>query len=492
MVNSENKNNSSSWSSFGLGIQDSDGAVRRELVDLDTTQAAVDFAVDFSLHRKADEEVLDQIPLPELDVHTVTRIELFGHCKQSKHHALAKCFAKTFAQLMITKKLPTGTLVGFKSVQDGAGSSKDPVATVHYFFTGVLRRKPLCHILVKAWPCDSHVSSGSSFSLVDTKSASHKRKPTFATSHDSFLNMVEECDGHLKGIAVSVFPTKFEFDVWRAKALQVSTVGTPVEHMMKSGSVPLNQKVQVQLPFGLKPEPKKRALPKRKQKPRKKKVSEPKVSLRFAVQSSDSDLDSSEQSIAGFEGDNHSDNGDVDVENFDLGPGMNVRGEDSEAAEESDGSEEIAQDCVPPTDVAAAEAVSAHSAFLDYEEDANDKAFVVEMVASAQTEQPRQQPVTFFHKSIGFSKASIAPTGRSRCYHCEQMVPEGTVRYVYHWSISRPERYIHGSCVTSFVSAKLEDRKAQAIQAIRHIIDQNEDLTVKNSAVIVLGELRNL
>lgn len=491
-VNSEKKKDHEAWSTFGLGLQDSDGAVKREFVDLDTSQASVGFAVDFSLHRRANEEILDEIPHPEqLDVHTRTCLDLFGHCKQQTHHALAKCFAKTFGDLTSSKKLATGTLVRFKPVgTSAAGSSNDPAPKEEFYFTGVLCKKPFLQVLAKAWPKNSCLPSVKSFSLIDASSAI--RVPTFVTSYDAFRDIAEGCHGTLEGIAVSIFPSTFELDLWGLKLLQVTTADAPVEHFMKSGASPVSQRVQVQLPFGLKAPQKKRAPKRREKKVRKTRAK--KATAKVFIVPSASGSDSSESSAAPdyvFEPEAASKNG-LDTE---IEAGANDLEFQAGAAGESllESDEEIAKDSLPPTIVAAKEAEAACTAFQEYQDDADDREFLTE-VAQRQSKAAGTVRSSFFNKFIGFkSEAGFAPSGRSRCYHCNQCISKGSIRYTYLWSLSRPERYMHGACVAPFVEADVTGRKTQAIEATNQIIiAQSEDLVIKNGTDKVLAELLKL
>jgi hypothetical protein len=263
-MNSDLKEAHKSWSTFALGSQDSSGAVSHDRVDLETSQASVDFAVEFSLHRKADDEILDEIPQPKLTVHSRTCIELVGCCKQCKFHGTAQCLTRAFAHLTTANHLSTGTLVGLKPASAGARSSADRCPGESYFFIGVLCKKPLMQVLARAWKCpgDPIDPSTQTFSMLDMRA--DRFDPEFCTSHQVFLDMAEGCNGDLSSIEVAVFHSKFECGLWGMQTLQVTTYGAPAKHILKAEVSPPSTKVQTTLPFGLKASPKKnRGLPAR-------------------------------------------------------------------------------------------------------------------------------------------------------------------------------------------------------------------------------------
>ena len=209
-MNSDQKNAHTAWSTYGLGMQDSNGAVKSDLIDLNLPMTQVEFAVDYSLHRVSDPELRSEIPMclddDEVTVHVRTCGELYGYCRELPHHALASNLAKLFADMTTTKKLPAGTLVRLRPESDASRGSTDTVPEA-FFFLGVLCKKPLKHILGKAWMCEGSAPNASGnqvFSMVGDTGM-----PTFTTSHQAFYGLIQECNGEVPRVRVSIFTAQF-------------------------------------------------------------------------------------------------------------------------------------------------------------------------------------------------------------------------------------------------------------------------------------------
>lgn len=472
-VNSDHKNAHSAWSTYGLGLQDSNGAVKADLIDLDISLPHVDFAVDYSLHRKTDEELVSSFPLPpsaEVTVHNRTCAELFGYCKQCQYHTLAQSFAKTLANTVVGKKINCGALIKLRPNSESSRGSTNPMPEP-CFFLGALCKKPLKHILAKAWLCEtSDPANGNVFSLVGDSGV-----PTFQTSQQVFYDLVQECGADMHSITAWIFNSSFQSGPWGLHKLRVLTFGTPSSFVMKTGAAHdanLSRKEQVKLPFGLKMEKQPRVT--RKRQPRAATVGGPAkkpkpVPPAVAIHHSDSDSDSSSSSSSS---DSSGCPRSVEAQNSE--PDSSPEIEQSQGRAESEP--------VPPNATGDAEMEAVGKACKEYQADVEQKAQFAEVAS--------QRMGSFFNRSIGFDGASVAPTSRSICYHCNKHIEKGSLRMVYYWHTKRPSRFMHGRCVVQFVqSENTSTCRAQAVDAIRNVIESCGQEFVKDGAAKILKDL---
>lgn len=54
---------------------------------------------------------------------------------------------------------------------------------------------------------------------------------------------------------------------------------------------------------------------------------------------------------------------------------------------------------------------------------------------------------SYFSRTIGLDKGSLAPTGRAVCLHCKKPISKGSVRYHWYYSTVRPNAFLHGYCL---------------------------------------------
>ena len=483
LVNHQQQQDHSLWSTHGLGLQDSGGALKRELIDLDQAQAGIDFAVSWSLHRKTEQEHLDEMP-PKVSGQSFaqanTCLSQFGMCKRHKLFPVVDALARSFAKFTEEKRLPTGSLVRIKLSVAGSSGSRDalPEGTV---FLGALCKKPLSHVLAKAWPSDPEQAGSACFSLFDASAPAEDRMPTFMTSHKFLLELAQSCDSAvpIKGLVVSTFQFFFEEKLASVEKLKVTCVGLPVDSEIKLGeSAPPRPKVQIELPFGVKMPGKPKATSKQRatatEKPD---SSKPKA---FEVDSKRADELQSDSDSAGDSG---GDDGSSSSES---------RASSSDSSDDSSGTEsepvaDEAEQLVLPTPAAQVEADAVHVASKEFKKDESKRA---ELTAEAK----KSVGSSFFTASIGFADGSIAPSGRSVCYHCDGKIAKGCPRFTYFWSRTRPSRFVHAICVVPFVQASTANRKDQAMNAMRRIKDSDEALPdgIKPAADRIFTELLDL
>ena len=461
-VNSQLKEDHSTWSSYGLGLQDVDGAVKKDSIDLSISLAQVDFAVDFSLHRKIDDDLTKDLPvLPdiELSANSRTCMHLFGYCARKPHHGMSHAFAQSFEKLTTERKLPAGTLVSIKPVSGASRASNDPLPE-EFFILGVLCKRPLAQVFMKAWMVESERDSGSKvFSLVDDMTGF----PACLTSHQAFYNLIETCRGDVQGFAVSILSTTFASKHWGLHQFRISTIGAPRTVVISKSTV--QPKKQVSLPFGLKMPVRKRIQKKRHQKPEAERVKH--APKHFAKSASHLVCSSGSEGSESEEETSETETGEFDSDNHDAP----CDGGNTEAA---------SPEPVPPTDTARLEAKELKSVILDHQEDC------VRMANTAETAIARS---SYFHKQIGFESASLAATARSRCYHCSNYIPKNTLRFAYFFSTKRPSRYMHGSCIVPFVQADSAARKEQAVSVVQNSAENFADQSIKDEIANILDEL---
>ncbi len=481
LVNSSNQHEHSAWTHYGLGLQDANGALKSELIDLDISQATVDFAVDYSLHRRDD--CVDQPPR-QTNIHSKTCGGLFGHCKLDMHHSIVQSLVMGLLQLTVQKKLQAGTLIKLKIGRDTAMSSAERLPE-GFFFLGALCKKPTCQVLAKARQCDS-----SAFAMVEAMDDNESSQnnsiliPVFTTSHMAIYQMVQDCGGDVSSMSISIYKCKFETTVWGIQELRVSTHGEPEHLSIKAGASgqTSNAKRKVDLPFGLKLEKKQRK--KRKSKTQKHKASERAMRKSEVLQvfaadgngdsdGSSNDLDNGSDSDSDPKSEDEED--DLFDQNFDI--------DSSDSDAEAGGQEAAAEELMVPTASAVAEARSVDVAFSEYKSDCKYKSAMAKACATGSS---------YFAKNIGFTEASLATSNRSMCYHCNDRIAKGTIRFTYFWNTLRPSRYVHDKCVIPFVTADIPARKEQAVDDFRRLSQKYEDLTYKDSAASILDQLLQL
>ena len=475
-INSCQKNAHSAWSTYSLGLQDADGAVKKESINLDVTVGAVDFAVDYSLHRKPDDELLNQFPVPphaDLAAHGKTCLQLFGYCKQQPHHDVVHAFVKSFANMVTEQKLSAGTLV--KISFDCFPNSPPSLQPDDVFFLGVLNKKPLAHVVAHAWPLEQREGH---FSLVRDASG----LPVFTTTHKVFYNMIAARNGDVKSMTVLIFKSHLDSKLWGLHQLNVVTTGSPINIALRIGhakqqSSARGRRANVSLPFNLQVESKKRKQrPKAKSKQHKKQTGgrKPHIFLAHGSDSCDSDANSDSNtsaSPASCQPDPKPEASQADA--FAALCDQDLDSGDAEAE---------ASDPVPPTNAARDEAKEVNTVTKEYQEDCERKAELAEKALGSGA---------FFSKSIGFGDASIAPTGRSQCYHCSRGISKGDVRFTYNWNLKRPSRYVHASCIIPFVQADPAARKEQAINALSQVNESCANQLILDEAANILEELLN-
>ena len=494
LVSTQQQQEHSLWSTYGLGLQDADGAVKRELIDLAESQVNIDFVVAWSLHRKTAQEHLDEMP-PKPSNQTVVRanvscFSLYGICRKQDLFPFVDDLARAFAKFTEQQKLPTGSLVRIKLNIAASSGSRD-VLPQGFFFLGVLCKKPLSHVLVKAWGDGSSLPSDSEslrFSIFKPGAEAKEQRPAFLTSHKALYDLVGSCGCDttaIKGLDVSVFKFRFTNKLWSVQQLTVTTVGFPSGFAINVGeSGQQRPKVQVELPFGLKL-PKATRAPRKKPQPQaqKRNTAQPKKVSELHIDHVDPHPDQLSGSDEGGRSDDASDcNNTVPSR---RGESSENCESDSESAVSDSFADADGEQLVLPTPVAEAEAKSVKATVEEFKSDESKRAEATEAAK-------KRVGSSFFNRSVGFAEGSLATSNRSICYHCNLRIPKGFPRYTYFWNTRRPSRYMHGTCIVPFVQASVDSRKDQALEALKQIKDSEQDISLKLSAEQICTELLNL
>ena len=422
------------WGNYGLGLQDGDGALKRELIDLQTDQLTINSDMASAVHKACEglpdfAKCVDDV---EAGNTTATCHCQLGFCKKDvPDHELIKRCARQLAKITHDSSLSAGSLV-----QIAHGES------VCMYFLGVFCKKPLLQVLVQAAPVDG---KDHAYSLTP----SGESLPRFFTSFQVFRELIVQMGPATTYFAVKVFTHSFHRNLWSAQRLEVvaSEVSNEFKiHLGKGNSSDQRKaKRDVQLPFGLKPKPKERKPRARNRKGGKGK-GKGKGQRRAAKpgKRSRSSLSSDSESSASFSS---------------SCPNASSVGSESEFENDGDKENEVVE---LPTAAAQTE---------ENEVVELAKELRIDFEHRAEAAKKYTTGGTTFVKELGFAQdfaSAIAPTGRSVCYHCQQKILAGSVRFVYFWNIRRPSRYVHSECVVPFVRVDMA-RKGQAVETMMAI-----------------------
>ena len=452
LVNAEVSQQHELWHSYGLGLAEPGGALRRDLINLaEPSPDSIPGRLEATIHASAEPHgssdlfsKLDSLP----EVHSLTCCGRYGHCVKEAFHESAFMLAKQLSDETSARHLPAGSLVRIVPHSD--------VAMVNFsqmFFLGSLCKKPLLHVLVQACFVPGQ-RDAFGFELGDDG------HPCCSTSFQIFLNLCKASrrDGaELQMVQVEVLEYDFKFQLFSAHFVQACVLQTQCNFSLfarqglgqNAQQRPKPPKPEAKLPFGLQMPPRQRA--KRKAAPKRVR-GQTKQKARF-VNLVDPDSSASESAASA-----QREAGAPDAPLQDDG-----------GVEDADG--EI---MAAPSDTAHREQRDVQQEFKAYEETVAKKESLAQWYRmheqqSGSTEITTRPGASFFSKVIGFSDAAIAPTGRGVCYHCSQRIGKGEVRVSYFWHVQRPERYMHAGCIPAFVGASPEQRKEPAMRALVQI-----------------------
>lgn len=471
LVNMDHSKSHSLWHEFGLGFQDFDGALMKSAIDLDhpsQTRIETDLSRIFGPLPSDECLAAEFAEMPDRD--SSTCFARYGCCAKEVCHQHAIECANAFAHEVSTRELPTGSLL--KITLPG---SAVPARVEGLYFLGACCKKPLIQVLMKA--CVSPLDPFRYCLEMD------QGLPQFSTSHQLFLNILQRHQDPTPNIeiAVEVLSHDFSCDTFTTSQVGVCVLGTDATFKISSGIgsnktiTGAKNKVQTQLPFGLKPPP----LPPRKRKHKKnteavKRAAQPKRNITTRAEvSDDSDSDSSSDSSSS----SSSSSRDSSASSSDKENDNNDNNDDDD-------------NVMPPTATACEEAIVVAEEAKALEATHERKEALAKLWSSQ----------SHFVKQVGFDgEMTIAPTARSVCYHCSQKIAKGLVRCTYFWNERKPSRYMHASCVVPFVHAGDADRKTQAMEIMTAAVaklstggsssSDGKDFQIKEAVEKILREL---
>ena len=149
--------------------------------------------------------------------------------------------------------------------------------------------------------------------------------------------------------------------------------------------------------------------------------------------------------------------------------GSEFEADDSSSSSSDTDSSSDCEHVACPTETATHEAAAVADAEREFDQVQADTAAIL---------HARSHAGSYFVKTVGFDEGSVAPTSRSSCYHCNAKIDKGSTRFSYFWATKRPFRYMHSSCVVTFVQAEPETRKQQAIPAMKTKVTEGSGVGV--------------
>ena len=510
LVNAEHADNHVLWTKFGMGLADSNGALKRELIHLtDPPDSTISETLLHAFHGDAEEisqalpgsthgDVLSGIDeLPNVEARTCC--SRFGHCVQEPFHEAACAFAQEFAKQIQEKNLPTGTLVQLSAVMEH-GNLSTGSQQWGTFLLGAFCKKPLVQVLCRT---QEDPSSADTVSLQLDQSG----VPCFVTTHSHFLELLQR--GHARAsssaqqtppfteVLVEVFACNFVQQLFSLQHMQVHVLQTTHKFKIGSGKKSAGQgqgsgqKPKVELPFGLqlpKRPRKKKAGP--AQKGNKKETHKQKVAAHVTDLGSAASANSDSDAGAAMSSSSSS-------SSSSLSRNKSSPGSEAEPAGDlpKDTEPELGQDLetiAAPTKTVEKEEREVAKECKEFDKTVAKKQEIAKKFGEAKS---------FFVQTIGFTECSMAVSNRSVCYHCNAQIPKGEARFTYFYSRTRPSRYIHASCVRAFVAAEPGERRAQAIETMQSLATslasssssscQVEAVHFKSIAQDLLSQLQN-
>jgi hypothetical protein len=110
-INMSNFESSEKICSFGLGLQDTTGALRTEFIDSATEPKTVNDTLKSSLHSFPDVD----FPVEVDEVHHETCFKLYGQCVCNPRIDEASKFTKAFSKFIVDHKISAGALLRIQS-----------------------------------------------------------------------------------------------------------------------------------------------------------------------------------------------------------------------------------------------------------------------------------------------------------------------------------------------------------------------------------------
>lgn len=406
-------------------LNSGNGALKASLIDVSSTDQEVNSFLDNTIHtfhRGSIEATEDNTVIKDEE----TSGCFPGICACHPSWELAVQLAWSFHTHQQQRRIQTGALFMM--------TCKDIPAFSRTFFTAVTSKKPLIQTVVLASVADSNVSC-------------HERDevPVVTTTTHMFLELLDSSNGKVSEVDVEHwFCQPFVDD---NGVLHVNA-----EHVLDSFSFSRKRPTTlkpppVPLPFGLtlrkKWKPRK---PKAKAKAKGVGSKEDDKKRKVEVDSDAHQSENSSESVSSSDQvDNSGNNDNVDADNDidDTEPLNSVmRSELEEAREVAREIENADHDLHSHLQGEGASAMP------------RTKATAVTASLSEEKKGSTIAPTSskgrsFFSTRLGLGSGSVAPTGRAKCYHCRELISQGSVRFEWWWNKLRPNGWVHSFCVPS-------------------------------------------
>jgi hypothetical protein len=475
-VNQENFTSNPCWKSGGLGLHDFKGALRADLIDVDTNNEDVASMLAETIHQPVKS-------LPEVHecrVHLEVCFAQYGQCQHNPLLQVADGLAKQFGRALTHHNISSGALF---RLHLGAPLERD-----EFFFLGSQVKMPVLQVLAKAFTHNEVV-----FSLLESLGG----VPSFHTSHQIFQRFLVSSDDPLRTISVEVLPFGLnplcDFGLLQVE-LQAAVVQGPVKFVLESfpSRVVRPTSTPSTLPFGLKMQKKLR----RTNKDRTAHKSSTYAQYRHRVYN---------QSFP------NSDTGDVLPESSSSSSAPKSPSSSSSSSvsygdvvEEVEGAglglpmfQETEIDTVVVPVPATDSTQEIQQLAVELQADMHHRLELADLHRSGQSSaQPVPPNKTFWVKTAGFDNFDFSKTGTSKCFHCTQPITKNSPRFCYWWHPKRPSRWVHDFCVIRLCEAGEADtqiaRRSQAEQSFESLLEQSHFSPQARSAIqFTLASLRS-
>lgn len=378
------------------------GALKAELIDVKSSDESVSSFLQSTIHQQILGDTAESLD-NDCDPSPVCNC-LPGFCSKDKYFDFASKLVRAFHTCLTERKINTGSLLVL---------SCSDIPFTCSFFLGVTLKKPLLQTVVFAKIDDDSVS----FQLSGSDNV-----PEVTTTSHLFLDMVSKAQGRISDIEAEHWSYKPFIDVGgmlqvnAEHALDIFTFSTLTKATVQ-------KRVPVPLPFGMKPERRKRTKNEQGGQPRKR-----------VKRKSDSEVSQQQETAV-------QDSSDPDTGSEADGPGQ----EDT-ALFDSDEIEPISEVMLEQSQ--AAVEVANEIVVADEAKDALTEA----VEQQKQRKHPAGTGSSYFSVSLGLGVGGLAPTSRAKCYNCKQAILKGDVRFEWFWNRLRPPGWLHSYCLPTMAT----------------------------------------